>query len=64
MIDIPDDIKGGEETGPIPAIKTYSQRVMEYLQEHLKDDVILHMIYSLEPLNEDDVRTLERIFWQ
>ena len=63
-INIPDNLKLMEEPGSVAPIKTYRQRVMDYLQENLKDDAILQKIYHLEPLNEDDIRTLERIFWQ
>ncbi|MCF0184591.1 MAG: DEAD/DEAH box helicase family protein, partial [Bacteroidaceae bacterium] len=64
VVDIPDDIRAGEEIDGAPVIKTYRQRVMEYLQENLKDDTVLQKIYRLERLDNDDVRMLERIFWQ
>ena len=60
VIDLIDILTEGEEV----VIKTYRQRVMDYLQENLYDNTILQKIYNLEPLNEEDIRTLERIFWQ
>lgn len=63
-VNIEDVLTQEEETGSMPAIKTYRQRVMEYLQEHLQNDRVLQKIYHLQQLDQTDIHELEDIFWQ
>jgi len=62
-VNIEDVLTEEEETDSAPVIKTYRQRVMEYLQQHLQDNGILQKIYHLETLHESDIQELEHIFW-
>ncbi|MDO4160941.1 MAG: DEAD/DEAH box helicase family protein [Prevotellaceae bacterium] len=62
-VNINDIIDEDPSSSTAPVIKTYRQRVMEYLDEHLEDNAIIQKIYNLEQLTEEDIRTLERIFW-
>ena len=52
----------GEAQRPVIQM-SYRQRVLEYLDEHT-DNPVLQKIYRIEQLTEDDIRELERIFWQ
>jgi type I restriction enzyme R subunit len=63
-VNIEDVFTQDSEEGSMPEIKTYRQRVMEYLQENMKDNSILQKIYHLETLQEADIKELEHIFWQ
>jgi type I restriction enzyme, R subunit len=63
-VNIEDVFTQDSEEGSMPEIKTYRQRVMEYLQENMKDNSILQKIYHLETLQEADIKKLEHIFWQ
>ena len=52
----------GDQT-PLPSIKTYKQKVLDYLMEH-SDNPSLKKIQNLEQLTGDDFAELERILWQ
>ena len=43
-------------------IRTYRQRVIDYLVENSDKDVI-RKIHNLEPINNDDLNELEKILW-
>lgn len=43
-------------------IRTYKQKVIDYLAEHSDSDVI-QKILNLEPINSADLKELERILW-
>ena len=62
-INIEDTFTQDEGQATVSEIKNYHQRVMDYLSENLQDDSVLQKIYHLEPLQEEDIRKLERIFW-
>lgn len=63
-INIEDTFTRDEEQAIVTEIKSYRQRVMDYLSENLQDDSVLQKIYHLEQLQEEDIRKLERIFWE
>ncbi len=63
IIHIDDDIEdAGEVEGDLIDIRTYRQKVLEYLKEHLNSPV-LRKIANLENINESDLRELEDILW-
>lgn len=62
-IDIIDTISSGPDVdGTAIDIRTYRQKVIDYLMENINSQVI-SKIYNLEPINEDDLLELERILW-
>lgn len=63
-VNIEDVLTQDDNATDIPVIKTYRQRVIDYLKEHLHDNQALQKIYHLETLQESDIRELEHIFWQ
>lgn len=62
-VSVEDVIEDGE---PIPTgiidIRSYRQKVIDYLAEHA-DIPVVRKIKNLEKVNEDDLRELERILW-
>lgn len=62
-IDITDTISDGPGVdGTAIDIRTYRQKVIDYLMENINSQVI-SKIYNLEPINEDDLLELEHILW-
>ncbi len=63
-VDIKDVITGSPLPGKLPPIdiRTYRQKVMDYLKEHI-DSPVISKIHHLEPVTEADLRELERIMW-
>lgn len=62
-IDIIDTISDGPGVGGTAIdIRTYRQKVIDYLMENINSQVI-SKIYNLEPINEDDLLELEHILW-
>ncbi len=62
-IDIIDTISDGPGVdGTAIDIRTYRQKVIDYLMENINSQVI-SKIYNLEPINEEDLLELERILW-
>jgi len=43
-------------------IRTYKEKVLDYLVEH-GDNPVIHKIQNLEPITTDDLKVLERILW-
>ena len=43
-------------------IRTYKEKVIDYLAEH-SDSEVIQKILNLEPINSSDLRELERILW-
>lgn len=43
-------------------IRTYREKVIDYLAEH-SDSEVIKKIYNLEPVNNDDLEELEQILW-
>ena len=63
-IDIPDDIDDAEyqpEDTTID-IRTYREKVIDYLVEH-SDSPIIKKIYNLEPITNEDLQDLENVLW-
>ena len=63
-IDIPDVIDEAEyqpESTSID-IRTYREKVIDYLIEH-SDSPVIKKIYNLEPINGDDLHELENVLW-
>lgn len=63
VVDIADIISEEASEGGMPEIRTYRQRVMDFLKEHHYDEPAIKKIYSLEKLSETDIRRLQEIFW-
>ena len=63
-IDIPDDIDDAEyqPEGTTIDIRTYREKVIDYLVEH-SDNPVIKKIYNLEPINNDDLQELENVLW-
>lgn len=63
-IDIPDSIGDSdyEVADTLIDIRTYREKVIDYLLEHSDIDVI-RKIHNLEPINEADLKSLEFILW-
>ena len=63
MIDKKDDTKDGEEIDtPFIDIRTYKEKVTDYIMENLNNPTI-QKIRNLEPLTVDDFEALEDILW-
>lgn len=63
-IDIPDDIDDAEyepEDTTID-IRTYREKVIDYLVEH-SDNPVIRKIYNLEPITNEDLQELENVLW-
>ena len=62
-IDTGDDIIDvGYAGGGLIDIRTYKEKVIDYLAEHT-DNPVVKKIQNLIPINSDDVKELERILW-
>ena len=61
-INIEDDIEDAGETEGILTVKTYKQRVIDYLAEHINSAVI-QKIKNIEPITKSDILELEKILW-
>lgn len=63
-IDIPDDIDDSEYQPDDTAIdiRTYREKVIDYLVEH-SDSEVIRKIHNLEPINNADLAELEKILW-
>ena len=67
----PIDIDVTDETEPsgydggdgIIDIRTYREKVLDYLLEH-SDNEVIHKIQRLEPINAEDLKVLEKILWE
>lgn len=63
-IDTPDEVLDGGYTGDgLIDIRTYKEKVIDYLAENTNNPTILK-IRNLEPINADDLKELERVLWQ
>ncbi len=63
-IDIPDNIDDADyqpENTTID-IRTYREKVIDYLVEH-SDNPVIKKIYNLEPINNEDLKELENVLW-
>lgn len=56
----PSGYEGGDT---IIDIRTYREKVLDYLIEH-SDNEVIHKIQRLEPITNDDLKALEKILWE
>jgi len=63
-IDISDELDEAEyqPEDTMIDIRTYREKVIDYLAEHL-DSVVIRKIHNLEPITNADLSELERILW-
>lgn len=61
-VDIDDFIEDMGAAESIPSIKTYKQKVIDYLMEH-SDSPVIQKIRQLEPITSQDIDALEKILW-
>jgi type I restriction enzyme R subunit len=62
-INVRDSVRALENDGvALVDIRTYKEKVLEYLAEH-GDNPVIHKIQNLEPINAADLKVLERILW-
>ena len=63
-IDISDEVDAAEyqPEDTMIDIRTYREKVIDYLAEHL-DSVVIRKIHNLEPITGADLSELERILW-
>lgn len=62
-INIEDTIIDAGETEPIFTQVSYKQKVFDFLAKH-RDLPVLQKIINIEQLSHDDVKQLEKIFWE
>ncbi|WP_051197418.1 type I restriction endonuclease subunit R [Butyrivibrio sp. MB2005] len=64
-IDIKDTITDSDYKVDSTAIdiRTYREKVIDYLMDHIDNEVI-KKIHNLEKINNDDLKELERILWE
>ena len=63
-IDIADEVgeSGYEVPDTVIDIRTYREKVIDYLLEH-SDSEVIRKIHNLEPITNEDLKSLERILW-
>ena len=62
-VDTPDDIIAMDYDGDgLIDIRTYKEKVLDYLAEHT-DNPVIRKIQNLIPIDASDIRELERILW-
>ena len=63
-IDTPDEVIDGDYNGNgLVDIRTYKEKVIDYLAENTNNPTILK-IRNLEPISAEDLKELERILWE
>lgn len=64
-VDIDDTVEpsGYEGNGAVIDIRTYREKVIDYLIEH-SDNEVIHKIQRLEPITIEDLKKLEKILWE
>lgn len=62
-VDIEDQIEDAGETDGFLTVRTYKQRVIDYLAENANSAVI-QKIRNLESITKDDILSLEKILWK
>lgn len=64
-VDIDDETEpsGYDDDNGIIDIRTYREKVIDYLLEH-SDNEVIHKIQRLEPINAEDLKVLEKILWE
>lgn len=61
-INTPDEVKKVEYDGPLIDIRTYKEKVIDYLAEH-SDNKTIKKIQNLEKIDAEDLKELENILW-
>ena len=63
-IDISDEISDAQyqPEDTVIDIRTYREKVIDYLSEH-SDNPVIKKIHNLEPINNDDLLELENVLW-
>lgn len=64
-VNIDDTVKpsGYDGGDTIIDIRTYREKVLDYLIEH-SDNEVIHKIQRLEPITNEDLKALEKILWE
>jgi len=62
-VDIEDSIEEAGETEGFLTVRTYKQRVIDYLAEH-NDSPVIQKIRNIEPITRNDILELEKILWK
>lgn len=62
-VNIEDDIEDAGETEGFLTVRTYKQRVVDYLSENINSAVI-QKIKNIEPITKNDILELEKILWK
>lgn len=62
-VDIEDSIEAAGETEGFLTVRTYKQRVIDYLAEHSNNPVI-QKIRNIEPITRNDILELEKVLWK
>lgn len=64
-VDIDDTVEpsGYDGNGGLIDIRTYREKVIDYLVEH-SDSEVIHKIQRLEKITNKDLKELERILWE
>ncbi len=64
-IDITDELTDSDYTpsDTMIDIRTYREKVMDYLAEH-SDNPVIQKIHNLEPITAEDFQELEKILWE
>lgn len=57
------DPSGYDGGDTIIDIRTYREKVLDYLIEH-SDNEVIHKIQRLEPITNEDLKALEKILWE
>ena len=55
-------LSNGDDTNITIDIRTYKQKVIDYLLDH-SDKAVIRKIKNLEKINAEDLKELERILW-
>jgi len=63
IVDIEDSIEDAGETEGFLSVRTYKQRVIDYLAENSASQVI-QKIRHIQPITQEDILELEKVLWQ
>lgn len=62
-VDIEDSIEDAGETEGFLSVRTYKQRVIDYLAENTSNQVI-QKIRHIEPITQQDILEIEKVLWE
>lgn len=63
IVDIEDSLEEVGQTQGFLSVRTYKQRVIDYLAENTEHPVI-HKIHHLEPITPEDILEIEKVLWE